>query len=110
LEIDATKIPAEGQKIFVVAKSQSKQKRGRNVFDTTLEFAQKRVFVCRRTAIIYVHRKRVADRLFRACNLFTFATALAKKLIRFIHCDVSFHRTRHSLKPTFDPDGPKLIS
>jgi hypothetical protein len=40
---------------------QSKQKRGRKVFDTTLEFPQKRVFVChRRTAIIYVDRKWVA--------------------------------------------------
>ena len=55
------KRPPRGGEIFVVAKSQSKQKRGRKVFDTTLEFAQKRVFVCRRrTAIIYVHRKRVA--------------------------------------------------
>jgi hypothetical protein len=61
LEIDATKTLAEGREIFVVAKSQSKQKRGRKVFDTTLEFAQKRDFVCRRrTALIYVHRKRVA--------------------------------------------------
>jgi hypothetical protein len=50
--IDVTKTPAEGRE-------NAKQKRGR--FDTTLEFAQNLVFVCRRrTAIIYVHRKRVA--------------------------------------------------
>ena len=60
LKIDATKTSAKGREIFVVAKSQSKQKRGRKGIDTTLQFARKRVFVCRRrTAIIYVHRKRV---------------------------------------------------
>lgn len=52
MEIDATKIPAEGRELFVVAKSRSKQKRGRNVFDTMLEFAQKRVFVYRRRTAI----------------------------------------------------------
>jgi hypothetical protein len=58
MEIDATKTPAEGREIFVVAKSHSKHKRGRKVFDTTQEFAQKPDFVCRRrTAIIDVRRK-----------------------------------------------------
>lgn len=52
--------PLRGGKYLLWLRA-SKQKRGLKIFDTTLEFAQKRVFVCRRrTAIIDVHWKRVA--------------------------------------------------
>ncbi len=49
MEIDATKTPAGGEYLLW---NRAKQKRGRKVFDSTLEFARKQVFVCRRRTAI----------------------------------------------------------